>query len=126
MQKSAMGKEAETRTETRSGLAVAEDDSVALAALPRRRSRAGFAPRTLNWEEGEDLQFCAIISYHFGPRERRCWIDRSPFCMDTCVSPRTSIWGVERAAGGPRRFWVQATWLAGGVSASNSADGSPP
>ena len=56
-------------------------------------------PRTLNWEEGEDLLFCAIISYHFGPRERRCWIDRSPFRMDTCGSPRTRLWGVERAAG---------------------------
>ncbi len=62
-------------------------------------SSARFAPRTLNWEEGEDLLFCAIISYHFGPRERRCWIDRSRFRMDTCGSPGTRIWGVERSAG---------------------------
>ena len=55
MQTTAMGKKAETKTETRAGVAVAEDDSVSLAALPRRRSRAGFAPRTVNWEGGEDL-----------------------------------------------------------------------
>ncbi len=94
-----MGKEAETNTETRADLAIAQDDSVALVALPRRQSSAEFGPRTLNWEEGEDLLFCAIISYHFGPRERRCWIDRSPFCMNTCGSPWIWIWGVERAAG---------------------------
>ena len=34
MQSTAMGKEAETRTETRAGLVVAQDDLVALAALP--------------------------------------------------------------------------------------------
>ncbi len=56
-----MGKEAETNTETRADLAVAHDDTVALAALPRRQSSARFAARTLNWEEGEDLLFCAII-----------------------------------------------------------------
>ena len=44
MQTSAMDKEAETETETRAGLAVARDDSLALAALRCRESRAGFAP----------------------------------------------------------------------------------
>jgi hypothetical protein len=94
-----MGKEPETKTDPRADPAVAQDGSVALAALPRCQSSARFAPRTLNWEEGEQILFCAIIIYHFGPHDRRCWIDRSPFHVDTCGSLRTRIWGVERSAG---------------------------
>ena len=126
MQKSAMANETETKTETQAALVVTQGDSVALAALLRCQSNAGFTPRTLNWEEGEDLLFCAIIRYHFGPRERRCWIDRSPFRIDTCGSPQNRIWRVERAAGRAAAIPGQSDLFAGGVSASNSADGSPP
>ena len=81
--------------------------------------------RTLNWEEGEDLLFCAMISYHFGPRERRCRIDRIPFRMDTCGSPADPALG-DGARRRPGRGDSGSKRRARGrVSASNSADGSP-
>jgi hypothetical protein len=55
VQDSAMGKEAETCSESQAGLAVAQDDTVALTALHCRQASAGSAHRILNDEEGEDF-----------------------------------------------------------------------
>jgi hypothetical protein len=54
VQKSAMGKEAETDTESQAGVAVARSESVAVVAVHWRQLGGGFPPQTLNGEEGED------------------------------------------------------------------------
>ena len=71
MQTIGMGKDAEIKTRRQADLADAQADSVALAALRRRQSRAGFALRTLNWEEGGEFRFW-YQKISFRAEERRC------------------------------------------------------
>ncbi len=68
MRTNAMGKEAETKTETRADLAVAQDDSVALAALRRRQSSAGFAPPDSELRGRRGSSVFGLIWHHFAPR----------------------------------------------------------
>ncbi len=98
MQSSAVGREAETKTESQVGLPVAQDDSVALAALPCRQLRAGFAPPDSKLAGRRGSSDFAIISYHFAPGKGVCRIDRSRFRICTCAGRWTRLWGVERFA----------------------------
>ena len=112
MQISGTGKETETKTETQAGLAVAQDDSVALAALPRRPSSVESRDpslRTLNSDEGEGLPF--LVSFGIISRQgaRRWWIDRIPFRICTCGGRPIRIRGMARSRAAPWQFWIKAT-----------------
>jgi hypothetical protein len=76
---SAIGKDAETYSESQAGLAVARGVSVVLTALLRRRPSAGLAPRALHRDEGEDFQFLVSKWYHFAPGEKMLLHRPKPF-----------------------------------------------
>ena len=65
-----MDKKAETKTETEAGLAVAQGDLVALAALRRRQSSAGFAPPDSELGGRRLSSVFGIIWHHFAQRAR--------------------------------------------------------
>jgi hypothetical protein len=101
---------AEGKTETQGGLAVAQDDTEALAALRCRQLSAGFARRTLNDEEGEDflcfwyqkVSFCSRTKDAGGSTEAI-----SPLTLADGVRPGFEWWSAWRGA--PWRFWTKAT-----------------
>ena len=110
VQNTAMAKEAETKTETQAGLAVTQDDSVALAALPRRRSSAGFASpdSELGGRRGSSVLCYQKIS--FWARGKKLLDRPKPFLhvhLRMAADPDLAGWSAPQA--GPRRFWVKAT-----------------
>ncbi len=102
MQTTAMGKEAETKTETQAGLAVAQDGCVALAALPCRRLSAGFAPSDSGLG-GDDLLFFDIISYHFWAAGKKLLDRPKPFShvhLGRAVNPELGSGALREPRGG--------------------------
>ena len=95
------GQEADGSAETSLGLVLAERGSAGFGEW--RTSRAApsrfCSPRTESGGSEETFVF-AIKSYHFDPRARSCWIDRSHFHVCTCGGPTTRIqaWISSRAA----------------------------
>jgi hypothetical protein len=126
VQSSAMGKEAETRTETQTGLAVAQDDSAGpggfAASSVECRVRS---PGLWTGRKARSFDSCyQKISFRSG---RKKLLDRpKPFPyvhLRRAVDPES---GMERSASRAMAILDQTDVLAGGVSDSNSADGSPP
>ncbi len=127
MQTSAMDRAAETKTETQAGLAVAQGDSVALAALPCRRSSAGFTAPDSGLGGKRGVSILAIKRYHFGPGERSRWIDRSCFFSSTCGWRWTRAWGggARRTSdGGPGDRRRPQSWYHFGIISHPGARGS--
>ncbi len=80
MQTTAIGKKAKIKTETEAGPAVPQDDSVDLAALPRRQSSARLARRNLRWEGRRGFSIFGLIWYHFARGGKECSMERpKPF-----------------------------------------------
>ncbi len=79
MQTTAIGKEAKIKTETQAGRAVAQDDSVDLAALPRRQSSARLARGNLNWEGRRGSSVFGLIWHHFARRGKELMERPKPF-----------------------------------------------
>jgi hypothetical protein len=68
VQRSAIGKRAESNIENQAGLGVARSGCVAISAVRCRQSGVGFPPRTLKWEEGGDshLSGSTLASFRAG------------------------------------------------------------
>ena len=106
MQTNAMGKEAETKTESQIDLAIGQDDTVALAAFPCRQSSAGFAllDSELGGRRGSSV--FGIIWYHFAPEGKKL-MDRpkpvSHLHLRRAVDPALGGWrrGPRRGDSGP-------------------------
>jgi hypothetical protein len=124
VQKSAMGKEAETDTESQAGVAVARSESVAVVAVHWRQLGGGFPPQTLNGEEGEDSYLIGRIlaSFRAGGTEL---LDRpklfSHVHLRRAADPELGC-GPSRGAA-PRWIRAQSQVISGEVSASNSGRG---
>ena len=120
MQTTAMGKEAKIKTETRAGPAVAQDDSVGLAAFA-----AASVECKARCPESEPGSKATILNscYHFGiiliqGQEA----DRSTEAVFACAlaeGGRPGLAGWARSWAAPWRFWVKTTPWRAGVSASN-------
>ena len=76
MRGTAMGKEAEIKTDSRTDLAVGHDDSVVFSAWPRRQSRAGFAPPDSELGGRRGSSVFGIRRDHFAPGGKKL-VDRS-------------------------------------------------
>ena len=126
MQTTAMRKEAGTKTETHAKLAVAQGDSVALAALPRRRSSAAWASPDSELGGRRRCSHFIIINDHFFARENTL-VDRpKPFSNLHLRRVVGRDAGVERSASRATAILGQSDLFADGVSTSNSAVGLPP
>ena len=105
-----MGEKAETKTETQAGLAVAQDGSVALAALPCRRLSAGFASpgSELGGTRGSSVLCYQKIS--FWGRGKKLLDRPKPFLSMHLRRAMDPDWrGGARTRAAAWRLWVNAT-----------------
>ena len=86
----------------------------------------GSSPGFLSWEGAEGFLFLLSLWYHFDPVDRGQWIDRSRFRMCSCGERSLRSGRVDQVVCRAAGVLCQSDMLAGVISASNSADGSPP
>jgi hypothetical protein len=86
----------------------------------------GSLSRTLEWEGGEEFRFLLSKDIISGRAQEAVGSTEAVFVCALAEGGGPGAGGWSAPQAGPWRFGVQATWLAGGVSASNSAVGLPP